>query len=33
MAAAARLVAVRAQPAAGLLADERVDLWSLGKQA
>ena len=33
MAAAARLVAVRARPAAGLLADERVDLWSLGKDA
>ena len=33
MAAAARLVATRAQPPPGLLADERVDLWSLGKQA
>jgi 3-phenylpropionate/trans-cinnamate dioxygenase ferredoxin reductase component len=33
MAAAARLVATRAQPAPGLLADERVDLWTLGKQA
>jgi 3-phenylpropionate/trans-cinnamate dioxygenase ferredoxin reductase component len=31
MAAAARLVAVRAQPAPGLLADEQVDLWSLGR--
>jgi 3-phenylpropionate/trans-cinnamate dioxygenase ferredoxin reductase subunit len=30
MAAAARLVAGRAQPAAGQLADEQVDLWSLG---
>jgi 3-phenylpropionate/trans-cinnamate dioxygenase ferredoxin reductase subunit len=29
MAAAARLVAGRAQPPAGLLADEQVDLWSL----
>jgi hypothetical protein len=33
MAAASRLVAVRAQPPAGLLADERVDLWSLAKPA
>jgi 3-phenylpropionate/trans-cinnamate dioxygenase ferredoxin reductase component len=33
MAAAARLVAVRAQPPRGLLADEQVDLWSLGKEA
>jgi 3-phenylpropionate/trans-cinnamate dioxygenase ferredoxin reductase component len=33
MAAAACLVAARAQPPSGLLADERVDLWSLGKQA
>jgi 3-phenylpropionate/trans-cinnamate dioxygenase ferredoxin reductase subunit len=33
MAAAARLVATQAQPAPGLLADEQVDLWSLGKQA
>ena len=33
MAAAARLVAVRAQPPLGLLADEQVDLWSLGKEA
>jgi 3-phenylpropionate/trans-cinnamate dioxygenase ferredoxin reductase component len=33
MAAAARLVSGRAQPPPGLLADERVDLWSLGKQA
>jgi 3-phenylpropionate/trans-cinnamate dioxygenase ferredoxin reductase subunit len=33
MAAAARLVAVRAQPAPSLLADDRVDLWSLGKEA
>jgi 3-phenylpropionate/trans-cinnamate dioxygenase ferredoxin reductase subunit len=33
MAAAARLVADQAQPSAGLLADEHVDLWSLGKQA
>jgi 3-phenylpropionate/trans-cinnamate dioxygenase ferredoxin reductase subunit len=31
MAAAARLVAMRAQPAPGLLADEQVDLWSLGQ--
>jgi 3-phenylpropionate/trans-cinnamate dioxygenase ferredoxin reductase subunit len=29
MAAAARLVAVRARPPRGLLADERVDLWSV----
>ena len=33
MAAAARLVASRAQPSPGLLADEQVDLWSLGKEA
>jgi 3-phenylpropionate/trans-cinnamate dioxygenase ferredoxin reductase component len=33
MAAAARLVAAAAQPSPGLLADEHVDLWSLGKQA
>jgi 3-phenylpropionate/trans-cinnamate dioxygenase ferredoxin reductase component len=33
MAAAAHLVAGRAQPSPGLLADEQVDLWSLGKQA
>jgi len=33
MAAAARLVAVQAQPPPGMLADERVDLWSLGKEA
>jgi 3-phenylpropionate/trans-cinnamate dioxygenase ferredoxin reductase subunit len=33
MAAAARLVAVRAQPPPGLLADERADLWSMGKEA
>jgi 3-phenylpropionate/trans-cinnamate dioxygenase ferredoxin reductase component len=33
MAAAARLVAMRAQPHPRLLADERVDLWSLGKEA
>ena len=31
MAAAARLVAASARPAAGQLASERVDLWSLGK--
>jgi 3-phenylpropionate/trans-cinnamate dioxygenase ferredoxin reductase component len=31
MAACARLVARRARPAPGLLADERTDLWSLGK--
>jgi 3-phenylpropionate/trans-cinnamate dioxygenase ferredoxin reductase component len=31
MAACARLVASRARPARGLLADDRVDLWSLGK--
>ena len=30
MAACARLVAQRARPAPGQLADERVDLWSLG---
>ena len=29
MAAAARLVAIRAQPPPGLLADERADLWSV----
>jgi 3-phenylpropionate/trans-cinnamate dioxygenase ferredoxin reductase component len=33
MAACARLVARRARPAPGLLADERTDLWSLGKEA
>jgi 3-phenylpropionate/trans-cinnamate dioxygenase ferredoxin reductase component len=33
MAAAARLVAVRARPPRGLLASERADLWSLGKEA
>ncbi len=33
MAACARLVAVRARPAPGLLADEQVDLWSLGSDA
>jgi 3-phenylpropionate/trans-cinnamate dioxygenase ferredoxin reductase component len=33
MAAAARLVAVRAQPPPRLLADEQADLWSLGKEA
>jgi 3-phenylpropionate/trans-cinnamate dioxygenase ferredoxin reductase component len=33
MAAAARLVAARAQPAPGLLADGQVDLWSLVKEA
>ena len=33
MAAAARLVANQAQPSPGQLADEQVDLWSLGKQA
>jgi 3-phenylpropionate/trans-cinnamate dioxygenase ferredoxin reductase component len=33
MAAAARLVAGQAQPSAGQLADEQVDLWSLGKEA
>ena len=33
MAAAARLVAVRAQPTPELLADEQVDLWALGKDA
>ena len=33
MAASARLVARRAQPAPGLLADEQADLWSLGKDA
>jgi hypothetical protein len=31
MAASARLVAVRAQPAAEQLADEGVDLWSLAE--
>jgi 3-phenylpropionate/trans-cinnamate dioxygenase ferredoxin reductase component len=31
MAACARLVGMRAQPAAGQLADERVDLWSLAQ--
>jgi hypothetical protein len=29
MAAGARLVAARARPAPGVLADERTDLWSL----
>ena len=33
MAAAARLVAGRAQPPPGMLADGQVDLWSLGTQA
>jgi 3-phenylpropionate/trans-cinnamate dioxygenase ferredoxin reductase subunit len=33
MAAAARLVATRARPHPGLLADEQLDLWSLGKEA
>jgi 3-phenylpropionate/trans-cinnamate dioxygenase ferredoxin reductase component len=33
MAAAARLVADQAQPSPGQLADEQVDLWSLGKKA
>jgi 3-phenylpropionate/trans-cinnamate dioxygenase ferredoxin reductase subunit len=33
MAACARLVAARARPARGLLADEQVDLWSLGDDA
>jgi 3-phenylpropionate/trans-cinnamate dioxygenase ferredoxin reductase component len=33
MAACARLVARRARPAPGLLAGERTDLWSLGKDA
>jgi 3-phenylpropionate/trans-cinnamate dioxygenase ferredoxin reductase subunit len=33
MAAAARLVAVRARPPRGLLADEQVDLWSVGNKA
>jgi 3-phenylpropionate/trans-cinnamate dioxygenase ferredoxin reductase subunit len=33
MAACARLVSVRARPARGLLADEQVDLWSLGSDA
>jgi 3-phenylpropionate/trans-cinnamate dioxygenase ferredoxin reductase subunit len=33
MAAAARLVADQAQPSPGQLADEQVDLWSLGKEA
>ena len=32
MAAAARLVADQAQPSPGLLADEQVDLWSVGKE-
>jgi 3-phenylpropionate/trans-cinnamate dioxygenase ferredoxin reductase subunit len=32
MAACARLVAVRARPAPGVLADERTDLWSLGRR-
>ncbi len=30
-AASARLVARRARPAQGLLADEQTDLWTLGK--
>jgi 3-phenylpropionate/trans-cinnamate dioxygenase ferredoxin reductase subunit len=33
MAAAASLVAAQAQPSPGQLADEQVDLWSLGKEA
>ena len=33
MAACARLVARRARPVPGLLADERTDLWSLGEDA
>jgi 3-phenylpropionate/trans-cinnamate dioxygenase ferredoxin reductase subunit len=33
MAACARLVAMRARPAGELLADERVDLWSLTRGA
>jgi 3-phenylpropionate/trans-cinnamate dioxygenase ferredoxin reductase subunit len=33
MAAAAHLVAVRAQPRADLLTDEQADLWSLGNEA
>jgi 3-phenylpropionate/trans-cinnamate dioxygenase ferredoxin reductase subunit len=33
MAAAARLVAARARPARGLLADERADLWALAPRA
>jgi hypothetical protein len=32
MAAAARLVAAAARPPRRLLADEQVDLWSLGKK-
>jgi 3-phenylpropionate/trans-cinnamate dioxygenase ferredoxin reductase subunit len=32
MAACARLVAVRARPAPGVLADDRTDLWSLGRR-
>jgi 3-phenylpropionate/trans-cinnamate dioxygenase ferredoxin reductase component len=32
MAAAARLVAIRARPPAAVLADERVDLWSLAER-
>ena len=32
MAACARLVATRAGPAAAVLADERTDLWALGKR-
>ncbi len=32
MAAAARLVAGQARPPAGVLADEHVDLWSLGER-
>jgi hypothetical protein len=33
MAAAARLVADQAQPSPGQLADEQVDLWSVGEKA
>jgi 3-phenylpropionate/trans-cinnamate dioxygenase ferredoxin reductase component len=33
MAAAASLVAAQARPSPGQLADEQVDLWSLGKEA
>jgi 3-phenylpropionate/trans-cinnamate dioxygenase ferredoxin reductase component len=33
MAAAARLVAIRARPHPGLLADDQSDLWSLGNEA
>jgi hypothetical protein len=31
MAACARLLSMRARPAAGQLADERVELWSLAQ--